>query len=227
MTLRRSTAALAATLVIVLTGLGCSTSTPAASTCDDLQTLASEVRGLTSVDLLSSGVDGITAQTDKISKTLDDLKKSSNAEFGSDIDALKSSFSALKDTLTGVSSGSTSLTDVVSEVKADLSEDLRRLDEAGARRQGRARQLRPLGDLNVELNPFEVGETDRRRARLPGVRHETHQALHQLTEVRHPSDFGGDLGRPCRNHRVLEQPGDRLRYRRWGHVITSQHETHA
>lgn len=121
MTLRRSTALLAATLVVVLTGLGCSTSTPAASTCEDLQTLAGEVRGLTSVDLLSSGVDGITAQTDKISKTLEDLKKSSNAQFGSDIDALKSSFSALKATLAGISSGSKSLTDVVDEVKADLS----------------------------------------------------------------------------------------------------------
>ena len=121
MTLRRSTALLAATLAIVLTGLGCSTTTPAASTCADLQTLAGEVRGLTSVDLLSSGVDGITAQTDKISKTLDDLKSSSNAQFGSDIDALKSSFSALKVTLAGISSGSKSLTDVVDEVKSDLS----------------------------------------------------------------------------------------------------------
>ena len=122
MTLRRTAALLVASLMVMLTSLGCSTSTPAASTCDDLQTLASEVRGLTSTDLLSSGVDGITAQTDKISKTLDDLKKSSNAQFGSDIDALKSSFSALQDTVAGVASGSTPLTDVVSEVKADLSE---------------------------------------------------------------------------------------------------------
>lgn len=119
MTIRRSAALLTMTLFLGISAIACSSTSTTPSTCDDLQTLASEVQALTSVNVIKSGTSGIKDQTDKISSTLDDLKKSGSEQFGSDIDALKSSITAFDKTVVDRSS-SGSVSDFTSKVKTDI-----------------------------------------------------------------------------------------------------------
>ncbi len=95
---RSRTAALAIVPLLSLAALtGCSSDSSSdssdsspASTCADLQNLATQVRGLTDVNLISEGTSGITDQINAIEAAWTQVESSSNDQFTPQLDALKS-----------------------------------------------------------------------------------------------------------------------------------------
>ncbi len=119
--LRRSAAVILGALILTFLGVACSSSSPKASTCDDLQTLATQVRDLPQATFTSNGVADLQKQLDAIGATLEKLKASGSEQFGADVKALQAGLSSLGDTISGVGSGATSLSGITGKVKSDLS----------------------------------------------------------------------------------------------------------
>jgi hypothetical protein len=68
-----------------------------ASTCSDLQALATDVRGLTDVDIVDSGLDALRDQLDEIDTAWNTAKESGDEQFGAELDALDDAISTLED----------------------------------------------------------------------------------------------------------------------------------
>ncbi len=113
----------AGAIVALVAFTGCSSdSSSTTSTCSDLQQLSTDVRGLSNVDVVSTGLDGLEQQTNSITDAFDAAKKSGDEQFGSQLDALDSAISALGTTLSDATSGGQSIRDVVNAVGDDIQQ---------------------------------------------------------------------------------------------------------
>ncbi len=123
---RSRTAALALVPFLAIAALaGCSSDSSSdsssASTCSDLQDLATEVRGLTDVNLVSEGTSGITDQIDAIEAAWTQVESSSDDQFSGQLDALKSALEGLGDTLSGASGSGQPLSEIIGQVETDVT----------------------------------------------------------------------------------------------------------
>ena len=123
---RSRTAAFALVPFLALAALaGCSSDSSSdsssASTCSDLQDLATEVRGLTDVNLISEGTSGITSQIDAIEAAWTQVESSSDEQFSGQLDALKSALDDLGDTLSGASGSGQPLSEIIGQVETDVT----------------------------------------------------------------------------------------------------------
>lgn len=100
--------------------VGCSDDSDEASTCEDLQSLSTEVRGLRDVNVVESGISGLQEQTDAIDDAFEQAKKSGDEQFGSQLDALDASIETLKATVTTGREDGASIRDLATQAMTDI-----------------------------------------------------------------------------------------------------------
>lgn len=110
---------LAFALALVPTAMACSLQNP--TTCEDLRELASNVRGLTQLDLLEVGTDGLQGQLDRIEVSWQEVLESAGAQFGSELRALESSVEGLLATLRTGTAGGAGLTEVIPRLQQEVA----------------------------------------------------------------------------------------------------------
>lgn len=91
------------------------------TTCEDLQQLAADVRGLTELDLFEVGTDGLEDQLDRIEVSWKKVLRSAGVQFGSELRALQSSVDGLMATLRSATSGGVGLTEVIPHLQQDVA----------------------------------------------------------------------------------------------------------
>ncbi len=121
MKLRGTTRVLAVGSIVLLTLVGCSSNDTAASTCQDLQNLAAQVRGLRDVNIVQTGVDGLQQQVTAVDGAFDQAKASGKDQFGPELDALDNSINELGTTLSGAKDSGKSIGEILSSVESDVS----------------------------------------------------------------------------------------------------------
>lgn len=93
-----------------------------ASTCDDLQDLAAQIRDLGNVNLIAVGTDGLKEQLDAIEKSWKKVLSSSGRQFGRELRRLQIAVDALLVTLRGKGPSSGSLGGAITKVEAEVTE---------------------------------------------------------------------------------------------------------
>jgi hypothetical protein len=92
-----------------------------ASTCADLQALAAEVRDLAALDFVSVGTDGVSEQLDTVDASRQRVRDTSADQFGAELDDLQTALSALGATIESAVGSGIPISQVVSQVRADVT----------------------------------------------------------------------------------------------------------
>ncbi len=112
-------AALVLALCVALSGVGCSFLHP--STCEDLQELSTNVRGLAQLNLVESGTDGLDAQINRIEESWNKVLKSAGNQFGPELKGLQASVDALTATLQAGIGGGGGLVEVLPRLEQEVA----------------------------------------------------------------------------------------------------------
>lgn len=116
---RTMTAACVLALSLSLVGSGCSLLRP--HTCENLQELSANVRGLSQLNLIQSGTDGLDEQLEKIEQSWNKALRSAGTQFGPELRRLQSAFEALSATLQAGMSGYTDLGEVIAQLQQEVA----------------------------------------------------------------------------------------------------------
>ncbi len=103
--------ALGAIALIAIGAAACSDddddATPTPSVCDEKEALEQSVESLTSLDVVASGTDGLTAAVDQVRTDAQALKETASDTIAPDVDALTAAIDDAQETISGIDSDAT------------------------------------------------------------------------------------------------------------------------
>jgi predicted nuclease with TOPRIM domain len=113
------TAACVLALAVTLAGSGCSLLRP--HTCESLQELSANVRGLSQLNLVQTGTDGLAEQLEKIEQSWNKVLRSAGSQFGEELKRLQATVETLTATLQEGTSGRIGLDEFISRLQQEVA----------------------------------------------------------------------------------------------------------